>query len=211
MVSSEVVMQTVKRMISSGVDDETIKMTLRGINMPDSEIDSIIAQAKQITPGQARAAEDAVSGAEEGLGENGQDSDEGDDGQEAAEGDESDAENAGEEEESSSEESDEDLGEALRDASQEQQAHHTTTHTMLEEHSNKMDDLHRNVSAIHEKIDSAPRLSAETVSKLGALDSRLSGLERQVAETKANTLALQELLQKILDTNRKILIELQKK
>ncbi|MAG17938.1 MAG: hypothetical protein CL944_00520, partial [Candidatus Diapherotrites archaeon] len=50
MVSNDVVMNTVKRMLSSGVDDDTIRMTLKGINLKDTEIDNFINEAKGVSP-----------------------------------------------------------------------------------------------------------------------------------------------------------------
>jgi len=42
------------------------------------------------------------------------------------------------------------------------------------------------------------------------LDKRMSSLEKEISETKANTIALQSLLKKILETNKKTLLKLEK-
>ena len=195
MVSNEVVLQTVKRMISTGVDDNTIRMTLKGIKLPDSEIDALINEAKGISRGSAAEApvraeaEDSVKDEDAG-------------GEYSGEGDEDFGEDAGD---------DEGIRDDMRDSHEQQLAHHTTTHNILEEHAGRMEELRRGVSGLHEKIDSTPRISGEEIAKLSALDTRISALEREIGETKANTIALQDLLKKILETNRKTLIELQKK
>ena len=197
MVSNEVVLQTVKRMISSGVDDGTIKATLHGIGLPDSQISEIISQAKGLPLSQkSEPVQDAADSTEE-PSEAGADD-------ELAQGD--DSEYAGEEDAGG-----EDLRGEIADSSQEQLAHHTTTHNILEQHTGKMDEMHKDIVGLHEKFDSAPKLSNEELAKLSALDVRISALEKEVGETKANTIALQGLLQKILETDRKTLLELQKK
>ncbi|HLC79615.1 MAG TPA: hypothetical protein VJG83_04285 [archaeon] len=186
MVSNEVVAQTVKRMIASGVDDDTIKMTLKGIGLDDSEISSVIASAKGVSEEQDEA--DSKVGQE--------DADEG-----SVEG--------GEVEEG--EQFEPDLDTRLDAISQEQSAQHATTHTVLDEHAQKMEDMHDDISSLHEKIDSSPKFPPEAIAKISALDKRMSALEKEISETKANTLALKDILQKILETNRKTLIEVQKK
>ena len=53
--------------------------------------------------------------------------------------------------------------------------------------------------------------SPETVKKIGSVDARLSSLEREMTEVKALAIALQDILKKILDTDRQILNRLEKK
>jgi len=201
MVSSEVVLQTIRRMISSGVDDNTIRITLKGIGLPDPQIDSLIRDAKAGTPVQGARAQETN---EEASGEQEESA-----GDEAA-GDE-DIDYEGDAEAGAEEGEEGDVKSEIASSSQEQLANHTTTHNILEQHSSKMDQVRADVSALHEKFDSSPKISGEQMAKLGALDVRISSLEREVSETKANTIALQELLKKILETDRKTLLELQKK
>lgn len=195
MVANDVVLQTVKRMVASGIDDNTIRTTLRGINLPDKEIDSILREAKLGVSGQApeepateeEAVEEGEAGAE-GSGE----------------------ENIGEED-NGEDVGGEDIREHIESTSQEQLAHHTETHQMLDEHADKLGEVHEDVGALHEKIDSMPRISPEVIAGISALDHRLSSLEKVVAETNANTNALKSLMQKIIEANRQLLLELQKK
>ncbi len=202
MVSNEVVLQTVKRMVATGVDDSTIRMTLKGINLADADIDSVIAEARGGMPGKAgrQQSQPAAAASEEeqvdyeGEAENSGDGSEG-------------GEYEGEGEENSTDE----LKSQIQGSSQEQMAHHETTHNILEEHSDKMEQMHSDITALHRKIDAAPRLSSESIAQLNALGARISALEKEIGETKANTIALQGLLQKILETDRKALLELQKK
>ena len=50
MVSKELIMGTIKKMFSSGVDDETVKNTLKDIGLSDSEVAAYIAEAKGTKP-----------------------------------------------------------------------------------------------------------------------------------------------------------------
>ena len=205
MAMNDVVLQTVKRMVSSGVDDNTIRMTLQGINIPEEEIQAVINEAKGIKPSETRFQQ---SGETEGAGDSLQgqvpspddDTDDGvlDDG---------DAEDYDESEEDFPEPSMRKEAEAI---SQEQAAQHTTTHTYLEEQGQKIDDVQKNMQALHVKVDSSPKISSETIGKIDSLDKRMSSLEKEIGETKANTIALQDLLKKILETDKKTLLKLEK-
>ncbi|MCH7902263.1 hypothetical protein IIC68_00765 [archaeon] len=205
MVSSDVVMETVKRMVSSGVDDETIRVTLKGINLPDEEISKVINQAKGISP-QAETA--TVQEVETTPDLKEQDTGELQDHEELED----------EPEELRSEDPPEPVGPTpselrnrLESLSGEQAAQHATTHNLMEEHSQKVDEVKKSVVDLQKQINSTPTLSQSAVTQVGGLDKRISGLEKQIAETKANTIALQGLLKQILDTNKKTLLELQKK
>jgi len=195
LVSNEVVMQTVKRMISSGVDDSTIRTTLKGINLPEEEINKVMNEAKGISSQssvqeqtqntqqeQASTQEDSPEDEEDGL-------------------DVDESESASNEKKASSD---------SESVSQEQAAQHTTTHTYLEEHGEKIDGVKKDISDLHGTINATPSLSKEDIAKLSMLDTRMSSLEKEISETKANTIALQSLLKKILETNKKTLLKLEK-
>ncbi|VVB98937.1 Uncharacterised protein [uncultured archaeon] len=216
---NEVILQTVRRMIESGVDDATIRDTLRGINLSDSDIDSILLEAKKVSDSQQQAAEEAADDAAEGR-----DVDNGNSGSHAgAEGTGEDSYDAGgaeselggdgpEEEGDLQDSGIDELKGHIEDTSQENLAHHSETHQMLNEHSERIGALHESISALHDKIDSSQRLlPPEAIACLTTLDRRLSTLEEAVSEAKANTIALQSLMQKVLETDRATLLELQKK
>ena len=189
MTMNDVVLQTVKRMISSGVDDNTIKMTLQGINIPENEIQAVINEAKGIKPSENQMPEDSsqnVSGEDDDSFEE-------------------DAEDYDEDEDVPPEPSVRKEAEAI---SQEQVAQHTTTHQYLEEHGQKLDGVKKDVLDIQAKVDASPKISPATIAKIDALDKRMSGIEKEIGETKANTIALQDLLKKILETNKKTLLKL---
>ncbi len=184
MVSNEVVMQTVKRMLSSGIDDETIRNTLRSISTPEEQVEVIINEAKGISPQQAQQAKKVVQEAEDEL----EDADE-----------------------DFEQDPIQNVSKDMQNMSIEQSAQHETTQKMLDEHSEKVAAVHQDVQKLHEKISAVPQIDVETIAKINAIDGRISSLESAVNETKANTKALQELLKKMIDTNKQILMELQKK
>jgi ribosomal protein L12E/L44/L45/RPP1/RPP2 len=209
MVLNEVILDTVKRMVSSGVDDETIRMTLKSIDLSDAEIDEIIAEVRgakpkpvepknQTTPEQVSSKQSVSEGKENDAEEDEELPEEPE--EPIIEGDtEVTAEDVSE------------IRKQIHASSGEQVALHTTTHQMLDEHYGKLSEVHDSINELHQKMDSSPQLSPETVAKISALDLRISGLEKEISEVKANTLALQGLLQKILEANREIISELEKK
>lgn len=194
MVSNEVVMQTVKRMISSGVDDNTIRTTLKGIDLSEEEIEKVMNESKGITP-QNKAPEQKQESQQKS---------------EVSSEDDSDEENYDSIGEAESQPPEKKVSKEIASASQEQAAQHTTTHTYLEEHGEKIDSVKNDISNLKGKINSTPSLSKEDIAKLSMLDKRMSSLEKEISETKANTLALQSLLKKILETNKKTLLKLEK-
>ncbi len=195
MIANDVVLQTVKRMISSGVDDDTIKMTLKGINLSEDEIKEFMREAKGETSRQEQDFGDAAQSVEEDMG--------GGEGQDI--GDEDGG--GGFDEEGAADE----LHGHIESAAQEQLGHHAETHQILQEHAEKISAVHENVGALHGKVDSLPRISTEAMASLFALDRRISSLEKSVGEAVANTAALKSLMQKIIDSQRQIIMELQKK
>lgn len=184
MVSSQVVIETVKRMANSGIDDATIRMTLKGIDLSDKEIDDILSSVKtgKMPMPQSDPAE------EEPQEDEGEDIEDGE--EEAPHGE---------------------ISREINAVSQEQQALHTTTHQILEEHGDKLGEVHRAVGEINEKVSTPPQFSADAIARISALDNRISSLEKEISETKANTIALQQLLSRVLEANREIILELQKK
>ncbi|MCR4334963.1 MAG: hypothetical protein NUV57_00310 [archaeon] len=205
MVSNDVIMSTVKRMLSSGVDDDTIRMTLKGINLGEEEIDNVINEAKGVSSDSPKTRVDAKT-AFENLKKSKE--------PEIEEGDSADYNGSEDSVDDDSEEDDSeeavDVKKELEAVSQEQAAQHTTTHQLLDEHREQMQSVQTNVADLHKKFDSSPSLSPETIGKINALDKRMTSLEKEISETKANTIAIQDLLKKILETNKKTLLKLEK-
>jgi len=57
----------------------------------------------------------------------------------------------------------------------------------------------------------APSISPETIKKINSLDSKITLVEKELLEVKALTTALQDILKKVLDTDRGVLNRLEKK
>jgi DNA-binding transcriptional MerR regulator len=87
---------------------------------------------------------------------------------------------------------------------------HTATHNKLDEHSEKLDSMHKDVSGLHEKIDTIMQGpgSSQIVEQLSLLNQRVSTLERQIADLKAMSSASKTVLDKILETSRSIVEKL---
>ena len=157
MVDAQVVQETVKRMVDSGIDSETIRQTLADIGLSEAEIQRALSQAG--APASAQAAGRA-------------------------------------------EPSPEKVRDSLLEDAEDADLRETTTHAALEEQGLRLDELHDKMDSLHEKV-SSPSLSQ------AALDARLNQFEKDLGEIKAVTRALQDLLKKILETNRETLARLE--
>lgn len=189
MVSKIVALETVKRMLSSGIDDLTIRETLSDTGVSDKDADSIISEAKGEQPAEAESAPEQE--------------------QEKPKLDEKEQWLA----EHTAEKTAEKVKNHIDEARTETELRETTAHAAIEEHGKKLDDLHSKVAEVHERVSVAPFTSASSPkpTDLAPLHKRFDVLEREIGEAKANTLALQDLLKKILSSNREILMDLQKK
>lgn len=157
MVDAQVVQETVKRMLGSGIDTETIRQTLADIGLSEAEIQRALSQA-----GASAASKPA----------------------------------------SAFEASPEEVRDELLDDHEDEELQDTTAHAEMAGQSLRIDELHDKVDALHEKIGT-PSLSAQ------AFDERLNQFEKDLGEIKAANKALQDLLKKILEANRDILIRLE--
>ena len=88
---------------------------------------------------------------------------------------------------------------------------HTTTHAALTEHADKLGEVQKSVSTLHEKVElvSSP-MNDELLKEIKALTQRVSTFEKELSDIKAITSATKSIMEKILDVNRKTLTELKK-
>ncbi len=172
---SEVVIDTIKKMLASGMNEESVKGMLADIGLSRQEIEEALSKARpeeyrRELP--SRALEELPSGRIERLPEHV-------------------AERVKEHFEQKSTESE------LRDLIQQ---------TALEEHGSRLgevkervEDLHRKVSALH------PAATENYEDRLAELEAEISELGRDIKDIKALSSALQLITKKILETDRSIL------
>ena len=180
-----VVLDSVKKMLESGLSEDIIKATLQDIGLSDKEISSILKEARGKP--QAQQFEEAVEKpvAEKALHE------------------------------VIAEKTAEKLKDSLTEEREFQELQHATTQNALEEHAGKLDEMQQSVEELHEKVDffkdqnQIP--SSEFLAKVEALQSRIDSLSIDVKELKAGTNALVDLLKKVLETDRQVLEKLERK
>jgi uncharacterized protein (DUF111 family) len=90
----------------------------------------------------------------------------------------------------------------VENQAQQQELNETTTQNMLNIHEQKLDDVTKKVNEVKEVVSSQAKTDP-------ALSMRISNLEQKVEECNASTKACLALLQKVLETDRKILTELE--
>lgn len=258
MVSRELVLDTIKRMRGSGIDDQTISSTLKDIGLSDKEINEFMSEATggggakkepSIPPKyrEEELEEEQKEGATEGKAEDSEvekDLEEGEgngerQGEEELEDEEIEEEELepeGKEKEEEEEpiessefgeEEDEEIEKShnheriaqktaqklkrhLDDSMETQEMLHSSTHAELAEQRQRLEDMHRNISALHTKVDLAPAIPAQTIAQINAIEKRFHAMEKELVEIRAGTNALSTLLKKILETDREILNQVKK-
>lgn len=97
------------------------------------------------------------------------------------------------------------MTEQLSGVFEQQAAHQGAVETALEQHSAHISDVQSKVADVHEKVSTMH--SAITAGEMDNADikRRLSGIENQLGEIKADQSAIKLLMQKILESERKIL------
>ncbi len=83
------------------------------------------------------------------------------------------------------------------------------THLALEQHGQQLMDTHQSVMELHDKFDSANMQAL--ISKINTMQARMEGMAKDTQELRALASALQNLMQKILETNQQLVFELKKK
>lgn len=89
---------------------------------------------------------------------------------------------------------------------QSQELNDTSVHNKLDLHEQKIDDVAKKVDEVKSVVSSAQNIPIDAV-----LSARVSALEGKLEEVNSMTKANYDLLKNILDTNRKILTELEAK
>lgn len=187
MVNREVVLQTIKRMYSSGVDDETVRETLSDIGMGKAEAEELMREAKS-TP--AAADRPAPSGQQEPY--------------------EPYEPTLEEVQEMIAEKAAQKIKEHLEGRRAEEVLNETASGLEREEHAEMLGELGRKVEELNRKIDRPQPtvVVSESSAELKQLMKKMDAVEEEIAQLKAASSANQSLLKKILEANRKIISDI---
>jgi len=165
MVDREIVLETVKKMYESGIEDQVVRQTLKDIGLTPEEANKCIAEAKG-----SAAPSSSYSVAKPQFQEP------------------------------------KPLQERLAAAEEkpDQAAMHTTTHVALEAQSAKTSELLEKMNSLEEKLEHASASKAMPQS-LASANQRLALIEKQLRDLKAELTATKAIMEKILETDRKVL------
>ncbi len=183
MVDKQIVMDTIKKMLNAGLSDAVIVSTLRDVGLKEAEIAAYLAEAKGRPPVSPTTTSTATAGP---LQE--------------------------------TEEQEQSIEMALKQQPQAQQQHqenvllHTTTHAALESSSTQLQEILQKLALIDQKMTAISSLPlVELNAKIVNYDKRIASITAEIADLKSQTSALRDILEKVLDTNRSVLQELESK
>jgi len=183
MVNKEVILDTVRKMYESGIEDSVIEATLCDIGMGQEEAKQYLLEVK----GKPISQPELDSQSQEQS----QDSD------------------SFSERDSVAEQTAFRVKEHLDAERQERELHQTTQQVAMDEQQNKIAGLDQKVSEIHQKIDfTASPTNKQLASNLDGLYKRIDNIETQLADIQASSNATRDLMKKILEANRSILNKL---
>ncbi len=162
MVDKQVVLETIKKMYDSGIDDSVVQQTLQDIGLNESEISQYIAEVKGEAPKQEPKPEPKPL-------------------------------------EKRMPQPDE--------TQQNQEAMHTTTHAALAAQASQANDLLDKITSMESALKGLSKASASQ-ENLAGINQRLGTAEKQFHDLKAQLDATKSIMEKILETDRKILNKL---
>jgi hypothetical protein len=180
MVNEKIINDTIKRMLSSGVDEPTIISTLQDIGLEESEARGMVEKQKSganDTP-EATPNEDSTNAQSETN---------------PASDSASSAPSAFDQIKSMKTE--------LETQSQVRGMEDTATHHLMNEHASKLDDVGKKIDEVKKEIKKPSKKDVESNS---TLENRLTEIEAKVDATR-------NIMEKVLEANRKILTELESK
>lgn len=184
MVKREVVLETIKKMHDSGIEQTVIENTLKNIGLSDDEISSYMAEITDEKTPKPRTVPAIV--VTEDVPEN-------DDIEKIAT------------------RTAEKVKEHIAEKADADELRETTAHAALIEHKDKLDEVHSSVNNLHTKVDSFAVPDADALLiEVKNLAQRISTFEKKLSDIKAMTSATKSIMEKILDTDRNILTKLKK-
>ncbi|GEM_PF-1144578 len=184
MVDAQIVLETVSRMRASGISDELIRSTLSDIGLSKTEIVQYLKPATATTVAKPAVEVHTKTAFSPAV-------------QPAAE------ENL----------EDDDASGFLRAApGLHEEALHTTTHVALDVQNQQLAEVSKRLEELNSKLSKSPAGSTAQLSdSVARLDKKISAFENEFQDTKTQMAAFKTVLEKILETNREILTELQEK
>ena len=169
MVDKQVVLETIKKMYESGIEDSVVEQTLRDIGLNDSEIRQYLAEAKGIPLEQAQPQRPpspsyAMRQASTMRQEAGQ-------------------------------------------HNEEQSAMHATTHAALEAQAARSEEMLEKIASLEQKL-AQPGQGSLSPEYLAGINQRIGTMEKKLTDMKAELTATKSIMEKILETDRKVLNKL---
>ena len=171
MVNREVVLQTIKKMFDSGIEDSVVKATLKDIGLNDEEAAKYISEVKGAPAASKSSAE--------------------------------------QQKEDIAEKTSKKIKAQLQEDKEERALKETTQQVALDEHGSKIDGVEKGIGELHSKVESlATPANKDLAANIAVIEQRISGLEKRISDLKAISTATKELMEKVLEANRKILTKL---
>lgn len=191
MVDKQIVLDTIKKMLNAGLQDSVIVSTLKDVGLKEAEIAAYLAEAKgrPVAPPLSSPPFASSAGSSSISFRSGEELEEGQSVEMA-------------------------LNPPLpgRQQHQENVLMHTTTHAALESSSSQLQEVLQKMVSIDQKMGQISSLPlTELNAKIVNYDKRMAGIVAEIADLKSQTSALRDILEKVLDTNRSILQELESK
>jgi len=180
MVEKSIVIDTIKKMYASGLDDGVIESTLKDIGLGEKEIHETMAEARSGSAPQESAAEDDAPLMDEELHEK------------------------------IAAATAKKVRQHIDERSATDALMHTTTQATVAGYDSRLSEITTRLAGIEKKLNYVSG-AADFSTKAVSLDKKISAIESDLAELKAISNALKSLLEKVLDTDRSVLSELEEK
>lgn len=187
MVSEQLVIDTVKRMLESGIDESAILATLKDIGMDEASSRAIIAKVKAPTPSAAPIAQQVPQMPTRAP----------------TQYEQVQAQMQPTLDDDASSQEIEVMRNELETQAQTAEMNDATTHNVLSMHEQKLDDVNLKLDEVRNTLVNAPSAIDSSVAV------RLAEIEKKLDEVSAQTTAALDVLKKILETDRKILTDLE--
>ncbi|MBU0636534.1 hypothetical protein KKE06_05915 [Candidatus Micrarchaeota archaeon] len=177
MVDKKIVLDTIQKMLDSGLEDAVIVSTLKDVGLSEEDIGAFLKEAKGKGASPLTASSPETEEKSAGALK-----------KKPVKGTPSDAQH------------------------EENVLMHTTTQAAVIQSTQQMDDVLQKIGVLEKSLGVISQLPLQELNeKIVRFDKKISDLAKDVMETKAQTRALKEVLEKVLDTNRSILSELESK